>query len=60
MLALKIDLFLNHMKRFYENPQVEVAQMYGENVICGSGTGTEDFGKGTPIGNGIFDALKPF
>lgn len=48
------------MKRFYENPQVEVAQMYGENVICGSGTGTEDFGKGTPIGNGIFDALKPF
>ncbi|MBR4212357.1 MAG: hypothetical protein IKR82_00150 [Bacteroidales bacterium] len=48
------------MKRFYENPQVEVAQMYSENVICGSGNTTEDFGKGTPIDGGIFDSIKPF
>ena len=51
------------MKLFYENPQVEVAQMFEENVICGSGSGsgsTEDFGKGSGIGGGIFDALKPF
>ena len=43
------------MKLFYETPQVEVARMYEENVICGSGTTTEDFGKGDPIGSGIFD-----
>ena len=48
------------MKRCYENPQVEVAQMFAENIICGSGTTTEDFGKGTPIGSGIFDAVNPF
>ena len=48
------------MKRLYENPQVEVAQMYEENVICGSGSGTEDFGKGGAIPGTIFDAIKPF
>ena len=48
------------MKRFYETPQVEVARMYEENVICGSGTTTEDFGKGSPIGGDIFESNKPF
>ena len=48
------------MKLFYETPQVEVARMYEENVICGSGTTTEDFGKGGAIPGTIFDAIKPF
>ena len=48
------------MKRFYVNPQVEVAQMYEENVICGSGTTTEDFGKGGTIHGTIFDSVNPF
>ena len=48
------------MKRFYENPQVEVARMYGESVICGSGTSTEDFGKGPGIDGGVFDSINPF
>ena len=51
---------LNYMKRFYVNPQVEVAQMYEENVICGSGTTTEDFGKGGAIPGTIFDSVNPF
>ena len=48
------------MKRFYENPQVEVARMYEENIICASGSSTEDFGKGTGVGTELFDLLKPF
>lgn len=48
------------MKRSYQNPQVEVTLLSGEGLLCDSGAGTEDFGKGTGVGNDIFDALNPF
>ncbi len=48
------------MKHSYQNPQVEVTLLTGEGLLCDSGAGTEDFGKGTGVGNDIFDALKPF
>jgi len=48
------------MKQHYIIPQAEVTLLAGEGFICDSGAGTEDFGKGTGVGNDIFDALKPF
>ncbi|MBO4571985.1 MAG: hypothetical protein J5699_08680 [Bacteroidales bacterium] len=47
------------MKHFYENPQAEVTLLAGEGFICDSNSGTEDFGKGTGVGNDIFDSMKP-
>ncbi|MBQ7575680.1 MAG: hypothetical protein IJT26_04020 [Bacteroidales bacterium] len=48
------------MKHTYKKPLAEVTTLLGEGLLCDSGAGTEDFGKGTGVGNDIFDALKPF
>ena len=47
------------MKHHYINPQIEVMRLSGEGIICDSNSGTEDFGKGTGVGNDIFDSMKP-
>ena len=47
------------MKYLYEHPVIEAVRVSGEGFICDSGAGTEDFGKGTGIGNDIFDSAKP-
>ncbi|MBO4768407.1 MAG: hypothetical protein IKX03_05075 [Bacteroidales bacterium] len=47
------------MKYNYDYPKVEVTLLSAEGLICDSGAGTEDFGKGTGIGDDMFDSMKP-